>query len=153
MTKVSNIVLVRGILGNLTLNAYIHEERPLRVNLGLSSTDVLPLSIMSSREEVRHKALFCLISLFLCKVNLREYARYNFFYTCTYIFPLLIEYCIGKLLDRLSTVMHRTIGADFFLDIVSQSEIFATLVTSCNANAIINVNLARQKLRARYTRR
>lgn len=49
MMKVSNIVLVRDILGNLMLNAYIHEEHPLRVNLGLGSTDVLPLSSMSNR--------------------------------------------------------------------------------------------------------
>lgn len=58
----------------------------------------------------------------------------------TYIFPLLIEYCIGKFLDRLGTVMHWTIGTNFFLDIMSQSEIFATLVTSCNAGAIINIS-------------
>lgn len=48
MMRVLSIVLVQGILKNLMLNACIHEERPLRVNLELSSTDVPPLSIKNN---------------------------------------------------------------------------------------------------------
>lgn len=49
MMRVSSIVLVQDILRNLMLNACIHEEHPLRVNLELSSTDVPLLSIKNSR--------------------------------------------------------------------------------------------------------
>jgi len=75
--------------------------------------------------------------------------------TYTYIFPLLIEYRITKLFNSFRTMMHWTIRTDFFFDIISQSELFATLVTSCKKmiKMIINIYWTKHKTGTIYSTR